>query len=96
MNLSQREVCESCGEYFLAPFQQLKYSCKKCEPSSQDVCTCTTTERAFLDEIREKFEISEDFENDPNYAIHIAEGHSLLWQEDFTKCNLQELVEKKG
>jgi len=53
---------------------------------------CTPNERAFLDEIREKMELSEDFEGDPDYAIHIPTGSSMLFQSDFTKSNLKELV----
>lgn len=52
--------------------------------------TCTPNERAFLDEIREK----------GNYRESMGGGvinfnRSLLHQDDFAKCNLQELVEKK-
>jgi len=51
---------------------------------------CTKNERAFLDEIREN----------GNYIIaynKIEIKHdSDLYQSDFTKCNLSELVEGKG
>lgn len=53
--------------------------------------TCTATERAFLDEIREKFEVSEDYKDDPDFVIHVAVGNSQLWQTDF-KTSLKELV----
>jgi len=54
---------------------------------------CTSTERAFLDEIREKFAICNKtlLSRQP-----MAEGdYVALYQSDF-KCNLQELMEKKG
>ena len=47
---------------------------------------CTPTERAFLDELREKGEFTEIGN------ICIKEGASILWKTDFTKSNLKELV----
>lgn len=58
--------------------------------------TCSKNERAFLDEIREKMELSEDFEGDPDYAFHIPVGSSMLFQSDFTKSNLKDLVNGKA
>lgn len=52
--------------------------------------TCSPTERAFLDEIREKFAISNQtlLSRQP-----MADGEYVtLYQSDF-KCNLQELME---
>ena len=49
--------------------------------------TCTATERAFLDELREKGKIFGA--DDP--AIEVGEWTQIS-QSDFTKCNLKELV----
>ena len=60
--------------------------------------TCSKNERAFLDEIRENGEWMNSLKclvvkkQDPN--SHEQTG--FLFQSDFTKCNLSELVEGKG
>ena len=60
--------------------------------------TCSKNERAFLDEIREKGEWMNSLKclvvkkQDPN--SHEQTG--FLFQSDFTKTNLSELVEGKG
>lgn len=67
-------------------FDGKKYICEDL------IITCSPTERAFLDEIRERFGISNQtlLSRQP-----MADGEYVtLYQSDF-KCNLQELVEKK-
>lgn len=54
--------------------------------------TCTANERKFLDEIREKFHIDED----GDCVFPNEDAWSMIFQKQFTKCNLQELVEKKN
>ena len=52
--------------------------------------TCSKNERAFLDETREKGEL---FSRTALPYIDIG-NYSTLHQSDFTKCNLQELMEE--
>ena len=64
----------------------------------RDEFTCTKNERAFLDEIRENGEWMNSLKclvvkkQDPN--SHEQTG--FLFQSDFTRSNLSELVEGKG
>ena len=62
------------------------------EVKPESVCNCTATERMFLDEIREKFHIDED----GDCVFPNEDAWSMIFQKQFTKCNLQELVEKKN
>lgn len=48
--------------------------------------TCSSTERAFLDELREKGKITQ------SGNLCIKGGSSIVWKCDFTKCDLKELV----
>lgn len=74
-----------------SPLWSEKLKAGQYEVKPESVCNCTSIERAFLDEIREKFAVSEDFKGDPDYAIHFPQGHSMLWRYDF-KTPLKELV----
>lgn len=66
------------------------------EVKPESVCNCTPTERAFLDEIREKGEYVKYSKGQIRFG-HIDEGlGSQLHQSDFTKSDLSELVEGKG
>lgn len=51
---------------------------------------CTATERAFLDEFKEKFMVQNDTIVSKN---KMANGEYVwLYQSDFAKCNIKELV----
>lgn len=70
----------------------------KCCPDSNYVKlnVCTPTERAFLDEIREKgYMVADRYLMFDSYNAYEGSG-TQLDQKDFTKCSLQELMEKKG
>ena len=54
--------------------------------------TCGVEQRKFLDEIREKFYYNKEEQGLTNQGNE----YDILYQETFAKCNLQELVEKKG
>ena len=56
---------------------------------------CTKNERAFLDEIREKYELKTETVDGVKY-VYLSNAPSLIYQSDFTRCNLSELVEGKG
>ena len=62
------------------------------EVKPESVCNCTATERMFLDEIREKFYYNKEEQGLTNQGNE----YDILYQDTFAKCNLQELVEKKG
>jgi len=76
----QTNECSQMAEEIIQSFEDAK------------IKTCTPTERAFLDEIREKFAVCDD----GSLGLKSEDYSSMLDQSDFTKCNLQELVEKKG
>ena len=57
-------------------------------------CNCTANERKFLDEIRENGEYVVIGKRE---YIQMKWGKpTAIYQEDFTKCNLKELMEGKG
>ena len=54
--------------------------------------TCGKEQRLFLDEIREKFYYNKEEQGLTNQGNE----YDILYQDTFTKCNLQELMEGKG
>ena len=54
--------------------------------------TCGVEQRKFLDEIREKFYYNKEEQGLTNQGNE----YDILYQDTFTKCNLQELMEGKG
>ena len=57
--------------------------------------TCSKNERAFLDEIREKYKLKTETVDGVKY-VYLSNAPSLIYQSDFTRSNLSELVEGKG
>ncbi|ATN95018.1 hypothetical protein [Leptospira phage LE4] len=56
---------------------------------------CSKNERAFLDEIIEKYKLKTETTNGVKY-VYLSNAPSLIYQSDFTKTNLSELVEGEG
>lgn len=86
---SEFELLRRSNEMLRGWGEQEAVDCDKLEEQIQ----CSPTERAFLDEIREKFAISNQtlLSRQP-----MVDGeYVILFQSDF-KCNLQELVEKEN
>ncbi|CAE14753.1 unnamed protein product [Leptospira phage LE1] len=57
--------------------------------------TCSKNERAFLDEIKDLYEWN-DHLGFPHLQRKEITKYSNIYQQDFTKCNLSELVEGEG
>jgi len=78
----QTNECSQMAEEIIQSFEDAK------------IKTCTPTERAFLDEIREK-----GVWNRTHNMVYFPEDEDFpygkIYQRIF-KCNLQDLVEKKG
>jgi len=61
------------------------------EVKPESVCNCTATERKFLDEIRELYEWN-DHLGFPHLQRKEITKYSNIYQQDFKKTNLKELV----
>ena len=53
---------------------------------------CSPNERAFLDEIREKYKLKTETVDGVKY-VYLSNAPSLIYQSDFTRSNLSELME---